>query len=83
LERDGSDLHEEIKLKAFPYKNYGPQLSITDRNYQLRIANALWFILEKMTKIADRNYGNCGPQKLGWKREFTALKRFSQENIDF
>jgi hypothetical protein len=43
---------------------------ITDRNYKLRTANALWFILEKMTKIADRNYGNCGPQKLGWKREF-------------
>jgi hypothetical protein len=26
LGRDGSDLHEEIKLKAFPYKNCGPQM---------------------------------------------------------
>jgi hypothetical protein len=56
---------------------------IADRNYKLRTVNALWFILEKMTKIADRNYGNCGPQKLGWKREFWALKWFSQERYIF
>jgi hypothetical protein len=35
LEQDGSNLHEEIKLKAFPYKNCGPQLSITDRKCSL------------------------------------------------
>jgi hypothetical protein len=40
LEQDGSDLHEEIKLKAFPYKNYGPQM----------LSGSFW---KKNTKIAD------------------------------
>jgi 16S rRNA G1207 methylase RsmC len=38
LERDGSDLYEEIKLKTFPYK-------------KLRTANALWFVLKKTQKL--------------------------------
>jgi hypothetical protein len=38
---------------------------------ELRTANAIWFVLKKKCK-------NYGPQMLGWKREFTALKRFSQ-----
>jgi hypothetical protein len=49
----------------------------------LQTANALWFILEKMTKIADHTFGNCGSQKLGWKCEFTVLNRFSQEKERF
>jgi hypothetical protein len=49
LEQDGSDLHEEIKLKAFPYKNYGPQLSIADRKCSLVRS-------KKNAKIADRNF---------------------------
>jgi hypothetical protein len=57
------------QAKTFTYKNYGPQLSIADRKCSL--------------VRSEKNEKNYGPQKLGWKREFTVLKRFSQEKERF
>jgi hypothetical protein len=44
---------------------------------KLRTANALWFVLEKNTKMSDRNFKMSDRNFWGWQREFTVLKRFS------
>jgi hypothetical protein len=41
LERDGSNLHEEIKLKAFPYKNCGPQM----------LSGSFWKKIQKLRTV--------------------------------
>jgi hypothetical protein len=76
LERDGSDLYEEIKLKTFPYK-------------KLRTANALWFVLKKMQKLRTANVGletqiyNFEAIFSGEKRDFLSPFLFRHLSTDW